>query len=167
MDGPVTTYRVTVSREDPWWTAVAYGDGLPPHGAATETRTIADLEEKIRDLIVLRTDADLHLPYEKAVQSFDLEWSYDLPDDAAYALRDYQHSKRELADAQERYASRAEQAAAALTHSAHASVRDVAALMGISYQRVSQLLSALRQPQASTTSAGGPSRTPADGPGRC
>ena len=145
MDGPVTSYRVVVSREDPWWTAIAYGEGLPPHGAATETRTIADLEEKIRDLIVLRTDADLRLPYEKATQSFDLDWNYDLPDDAAEALRDYQQSKRELAEAQDRYASRAEQAAAALTASAHASVRDVAALMGISYQRVSQLLSALRR----------------------
>src|SRR5580693_5216711 len=64
MDEPVTTYRVLVSREDPWWTAVAYGEGLPAHGAATETRTVADLEHKIRDLIVLRTDADLHMPYE-------------------------------------------------------------------------------------------------------
>jgi hypothetical protein len=41
---------VVVSREDPWWTAVAYGEGLPPHGAATETRTIADLEDKIREM---------------------------------------------------------------------------------------------------------------------
>lgn len=145
MDGPLTTYRVVVSREDPWWTAVAYGDGLPPHGAATETRTIADLEDKIRDLIVLRTDADMRLPYDKAVHTFDLDWRYDLPQEAADALRDYQKSKRELAEAQDRYAVRAEQAAAALTDSVHASVRDVAALMGISYQRVSQLLATLRR----------------------
>ena len=145
MDGPVTTYRVVVSREAPWWAAVAYGEGLPPHGAATETRTIADLEEKLRDLIVLRTDADLRQPYEKAAHSFDLNWHYDLPDDAAAALRDYLQSKQGLADAQSRYASQAERAAAALTTTAHASVRDVAMLMGISYQRVSQLLSALRR----------------------
>ena len=145
MDGPVTTYRVVVSREDPWWTAVAYGEGLPPHGAATETRTIADLEDKIREIIVLRTDADLSLPYEKAAQSFDLNWSYDLPGEAADALRDYQQSRRHLAEAQDQYASRAERAAVALTMTTHASVRDVAALMGISYQRVSQLLSVLRR----------------------
>lgn len=145
MDGPVTTYRVVVSREAPWWTAVAYGEGLPSHGAATETRTISDLEEKLRDLIVLRTDADLHQPYEKAAQSFDLNWHYDLPDDAAEALRDYLQSKNDLADAQNRYASQAERAAAALTTTAHVSVRDAAVLMGISYQRVSQLLSALRR----------------------
>jgi hypothetical protein len=145
MDGPVTTYRVVVSREDPWWTAVAQGPGLPPHGAATETRTIADLDDKIRDLIVLRTDADLHMPYDKAVRSFELDYNYDLPADAAEALRDYQQSKKELAAAQERYAREAERTAAALTRSAHASVRDAAVLMGISYQRVAQLLSALRR----------------------
>lgn len=32
MDGPVTSYQVVVSREDPWWTAVAYGEGLPARG---------------------------------------------------------------------------------------------------------------------------------------
>ena len=144
MDGPVISYRVTVSREDPWWTAVAYGEGLPSHGAATETRTIADLDEKIRDLIVLRTDADLRMPYDEAVRSFDLDYTYDLPPEAAEALKDYQRSKRELAEAQDRYAERAERAAAALTATTRASVRDVAVLMGISYQRVSQLLASLR-----------------------
>ena len=148
MDGPVTTYRVVVSREDPWWTAVAHGPGLPPHGAATETRTIADLEDKIRDLIVLRTDADLHMPYDEAVRSFELDYSYDLPAEAATALEDYRQSKKELAAAQERYARESEKTAAALTKSAHASVRDVAVLMGISYQRVSQLLSAFRRAAA-------------------
>jgi hypothetical protein len=141
----VTTYRVVVSREAPWWTAVAYGEGLPPHGAATETRTIADLEEKLRDLIVLRTDADLSQPYEQAAQSFDLNWHYDLPGEATEALRDYLQSKRDLAEAQDRYASQAERAAAALTTTAHTSVRDAAALMGISYQRVAQLLAGLKR----------------------
>ena len=142
MDGPVTTYRVVVSREDPWWTAVAYGRGLPPHGVATETRTLADLEDKIRDLIVLRTDADLDMPYEKAAHSFGIDWDVSgLPDAAGKALRDYQDSKRKLADAQEQYARQAERAARELASEMHASVRDIARLMGISHQRVAQLLS--------------------------
>jgi hypothetical protein len=141
----VTIYRVIVSREDPWWVAVAFGENLPPHGSATETRTIADLEDKIRDLIVLRTDADLDMPYDQAVGSFDLEWEYDLPHEAAEALADYQESKRSLAEAQDRYADRAQHAASTLTTTAHASVRDTAVLMGISYQRVAQLLSQLRR----------------------
>lgn len=141
----MATYRVVVSREDPWWVAVAYGEGLPPHGTATETRTISDLEEKIRDLIVLRTDADLNMPYDLAVQAVDLDWTYHLPPDAAKALEEYQESKRDLATAQDRYSERALKAAAALTTSAHASVRDAGWLMGISYQRVAQLLAQLRR----------------------
>jgi len=141
----VTAYKVALSREDPCWVAVAYGDGLPPHGAATETRTIASLEENVRDVIVLRTNADLDLPYEQAAQSLTLVWDYDgLPGDAAAALREYLDSREKLAEAQERYARSAERAAVALTSQAHASVRDVAALMKISFQRVSQLLSGLR-----------------------
>lgn len=141
----MTTYRVVVWREDPWWVAVAYGEGLPPHGAATETRTISDLEEKLRDLIVLRTDADLHMPYDMAVKHFDLDWTYNLPADAAKALEEYHESKRDLTEAQDRYSERARKAASALTTSAHASVRDAGWLMGISYQRVAQLLAQLRR----------------------
>jgi hypothetical protein len=141
----VTTYRVVVSREDPWWVGVAYGEGLPPHGAATETRTISDLEEKLRDLIVLRTNADLRMPYDLAVKDFDLDWTYNLPTDAATALEEYRESKRELAEAQDRYSERAQTAASALTSSARASVRDAGWLMGISYQRVAQLLAQLRR----------------------
>jgi hypothetical protein len=152
MDGPVTTYRVVVSREDPWWVAVAYGDGLPEHGAATETRTIASLEDKIRDLIVLRTDADLHMPYDEAVRSFDVKWDFSgLPTEAELALIDYQKSKQELEAAQAKYADQAQRAASTLTTKANASVRDAAWLMGISYQRVSQLLALLRRATHATT----------------
>jgi hypothetical protein len=98
--------RTGVSR-GPLGTAAAYGEDLPKHGAATETRTIADLENKIRDLIVLRTDADLRMPYEEAARSFELEWDYTgLPAKAADALMENQASKSALEDAQTRNAER-------------------------------------------------------------
>jgi hypothetical protein len=146
MDGvSVAAYRVVVSREDPWWIAVSCGAGLPDHGAATETRTISDLEDKVRDLIVLRTGADLRKPYEAAARALDLEWFYELPPDAEAALRDYRDSKADLDAAKVRYAQRAEQAASVLYSDARASVRDIAKLMGISHQRVHQLLSGYRK----------------------
>jgi len=47
----MSTYRV-VSREDPWWVATAYGEGLPEHGAATRapvTRAIVHTAWIYRD----------------------------------------------------------------------------------------------------------------------
>jgi hypothetical protein len=150
----VCAYRVVVSREEPWWVAVAHGEGLPDHGAATETRTIADLEEKVRDLIVLRTGADLRTSYEAAAEDIELEWSYDLPPEAEVALRDYQESRRDLAVAQIRYAENERQAASVLKTHTRASVRDVAALMGISHQRVQQLLASVGHVLSRGTRAG-------------
>jgi transposase ISL3 family protein len=46
-------------------------------------------------------------------------------------------SRSRLVEAQARYSDRAELAAATLAREVHASVRDIARLMGISYQRVS------------------------------
>lgn len=141
----MSTYRVVVSREDPWWVATAHGEGLPEHGAATESRTIAGLEDTVRDLIVLRTDSDLRLPYRKAAHSFGIDWEYDLPPAAQEKLESYQQSKLVLTDARQRYADQAQQAASALARDARASVRDIARLMGLSYQRVQQLLAGLRE----------------------
>jgi phage antirepressor YoqD-like protein len=82
---------------------------------------------------------------ELAVRDFDLEWTYDLPPAAAEALADYHRSKAELERAQARYADQAQRADSVLSSDVRASVRDVARLMGISYQRVAQVLSQFRQ----------------------
>lgn len=140
----MTSYRVVVTREDDLWVAVARGPGLPEHGAATESRTIAALEDTVRDVIVLRADLDLEMPYEKAAHSFGLDWEYDLPADAESVLETYRASKLRLSQAQASYSDAAVRAAALLAHQVHVSVRDIARLMGISYQRVSQLLSPVR-----------------------
>ncbi len=140
----MSTYRVVVSREDPWWVATAYGEGLPEHGVATESRTIAGLQDEIRDLIVLRTDADLRMPYKQAAHSFGLDWEYDLPPDAEKKLRQYQESRLRLTEAQATYADRAQGAADALAATLHASIRDIAQLMELSFQRVQQLLARTR-----------------------
>src|SRR5262249_42167742 len=67
MDGPMTTYAVTVSRDEPWWVAVVAG--LP--GGATEARRLDQLETEVRDLIAGLTDVD--------EDAFDLNWEYSLP----------------------------------------------------------------------------------------
>lgn len=120
-------YQVTVRREDPWWVGVVQGVG------ATETRTIANLEEIVRDLVVVATDLSLDDEF-----SFDLEWSYDLPAAAAAALEDYQRARQERAAIEERYEKAAVRAAESLEN-IRVSGRDAARIMGLSHQRVQQI----------------------------
>jgi hypothetical protein len=120
------TYRATISREDPWWVATVEGVG------ATESKTIADLEDMVTDLIVVMRDLDK--------PDFNVIWDYDLPDEAAGALKDYQRSRREHKAAERRYNEDAARAAIALDH-ANLSSREAAQLMGLSHQRVQQLRS--------------------------
>ena len=119
-------YRVTISREEPWWVAVVDGVG------ATEAKRIAELEDMVRDLIMVMRDLDK--------PDFDLVWDYDLPSEAADALKDYLRSRRERDAAERRYLEDAKRAAKALD-AAHISTREAAQLMHLSHQRVQQLRS--------------------------
>jgi hypothetical protein len=120
------TYRVTISREEPWWVAVVDDVG------ATEAKKIAELEDMVRDLIVAMRDLD--------EPDFDLTWDYDLPAQAADALKDYLRSRQEREAAERRYLQDAERAAKALD-AANVSTREAAQLMHLSHQRVQQLRS--------------------------
>ena len=126
MDGPMTSYMVTVSREEPGWVAVV--GGLP--GGATEARRLNQLETEVRDLIAGLTDSS-----EDAV---DLDWKYDLPAELARPVRQFIEARTRRQAAERDYAAAQEQAVDALT-AAHVSVRDAAQLLGLSYQRVAQV----------------------------
>ena len=119
------SYRVTIGREDPWWVATVDGVG------ATEAKKIAELEDMVRDLIVVMRDLD-------SPDAFDLEWDYDLPANAAEALKDYLRSRREHEEAERKYLEDAQRAARALD-AAQVSTREAAQLMHLSHQRVQQL----------------------------
>jgi hypothetical protein len=118
------SYRVTISREEPWWVAAVDGVG------ATEAKKVAELEDMVRDLIVVMRDLD--------TPDFDLVWDYDLPAAAAAALKDFLRSRVEHEAAERRYLEEAERAAKALD-AANVSTREAAQLMHLSHQRVQQL----------------------------
>ena len=123
-------YRATISREDPWWVATVDEVGV------TESKTIADLEDMVRDLIMVMRDLD--------GPDFEITWDYDLPAEAADALKDYQRSRSEHRIAECKYNQDAERAALALGR-AQLSSREAAQLMGLSYQRVQQLRNKARR----------------------
>lgn len=99
---------------------------------ATEAKKIAELEGMVRDLIMVMHDLDQ--------PDFDLAWDYDLPAEAAEALKDFLRSRQEREAAERRYLADAERAAKALD-AANVSTREAAQLMHLSHQRVQQLRS--------------------------
>jgi hypothetical protein len=125
------TYRVTVTREDGYWVAVAAG----LRGGATETRRLSRLEEEVRDLVSWLTDA--------AADSFDLTWEYDLPSALATQVVAFAERRDALERAQEAYESAARHAVAEARKES-ISVRDTGALLGLSHQRVQQIDAAIR-----------------------
>ena len=122
----MTSYAVTVSREEPWWVAVVAG--LP--GGATESRRLDQLEVEVRDLIAGLTDT--------REDEVDLEWSYALPATLERSVCEFVEARSRRQAAERDYAAAQERAVGALT-AAHVSVRDAAELLGLSYQRVSQI----------------------------
>jgi hypothetical protein len=122
----MTSYTVTVSREEPWWVAVVRD--LP--GGATEARRLSQLEIEVRDLIAGLTDSDEN--------DLELDWSYDLPSDLARPVRQFMEARTRRQAAEHDYTEAQERAVDALT-AAHVSVRDAAELLGLSYQRVAQV----------------------------
>ncbi len=123
-------YRVVVTREDGHWLADVPGLA----GAHTYARSLPALDQAVREVVVLAAD----LP-DEAMPGLALEYDYRTGDaelDAtALEVRQLRRRADELAAAA---AARTGQAAAELV-ARGLSVRDVAALLGISPQRVSQL----------------------------
>ena len=123
-------YRVRVSREGSAWLA----DVPELDGAHTFARSLTGLDRAVREVIVLADD----LP-DEAMPDLVLEWDYRTGDPEVDAAAAEVRALRSQAD---------RLAAAATTRTAQAatelvqhgfSVRDVAVVLGISPQRVSQL----------------------------
>jgi DNA-binding NarL/FixJ family response regulator len=123
-------YRVVVTREDGQWLA----DVPELQGAHTYARSLPSLDQAVREAVVLAAD----LP-DEAMRDLVLDYDYHTgdPDLDATAL-EVRRLRRQADELAATAASRTGQAAAQLV-ARGLSVRDVAALLGISPQRVSQL----------------------------
>jgi predicted RNase H-like HicB family nuclease len=125
----VTVYKVIAAREGDKWTA----DVPEVPGAHTWARGIQGLEAGVREVIALVLD----LP-EGAESTLELDWQYSTGDaawdEATAALRAARRGVDAMAVA---LADQTTLMAVELVRSF--SVRDIAALLGVSYQRVSQI----------------------------
>jgi len=125
-------YQVLVWQEESYWLADISG----VQGAHTFARSIFSLRRSVQDVIRLMDDLDCDAPIELAI-SFAFE--DDLLKEAVEVEQQRRHSKerqdmrRMTANVADRLVERG------------LSVRDVAALLGISFSRVAQLTKARRR----------------------
>jgi DNA-binding NarL/FixJ family response regulator len=125
-----STYRVVVTREDGHWLADVPGLA----GAHTYARSLPALDQAVREVVVLAAG----LP-DEAMPGLSVDYDYHTGDPeldtTALEVRRLRRESDELAAAA---TARTGQAVARLA-ARGLSVRDIAALLGISPQRVSQL----------------------------
>jgi DNA-binding NarL/FixJ family response regulator len=124
------TYRVIITREDGHWLA----DVPSLQGAHTYARSLPTLDQAVREVVVLAAD----LP-DEAMPDLVLEFEYHTGDASLDATtREVRQLRRRADEIAAEAATRTSEAAVELV-ARGMSVRDVAALLGISPQRVSQL----------------------------
>jgi predicted RNase H-like HicB family nuclease/DNA-binding CsgD family transcriptional regulator len=123
-------YRVIITRDDGHWLA----DVPSLQGAHTYARSLSALAQAVREVVVLAAD----LP-DEAMPSLVLEFEYHTGDASLDATtREVRQLRRQADEIAAAATARTSEAAAELV-ARGMSVRDVAALLGISPQRVSQL----------------------------
>jgi DNA-binding NarL/FixJ family response regulator len=124
------TYQVVVTREDEHWLA----DVPELQGAHTYARSLPALDQAVREVVVLAAG----LP-DEAMPGLSLEYDYRTGDpDLDVTALEVRRLRREADELAAAAAARTAQAVARLA-TRGLSVRDIAALLGISPQRVSQL----------------------------
>jgi hypothetical protein len=122
----VSRYHVTVTREGRWWVADVEGVGV------TQAKSLAELQEMTVDLIEAVSG--------KVPKNVQLEFSVVVEDvDVTAQLEKVRAEMAELAQRQRQLANASRHLARQLSR-AGASGADIARVMDISPQRVSQLL---------------------------
>jgi predicted RNase H-like HicB family nuclease len=114
-----------------WWVA-----SVPSvAGCHTQGRTLAQARERLKEALAASVEGDLPEVIEKL----------RLPKDALVVLRDFKSSREAAAGAAERAAALTQRAAVVLTRDVHVSLRDAAELLGLSHQRIAQILEERRE----------------------
>lgn len=129
----MSTYRVTVTREDGTWFADVRD--LPAHlVGATDVPRFADLDVEVRDLVAGLTDT--------APDQFDLAWQVRFGDiDVTELVVEFEHVERHL-DELEMRRDEVRRELIRIGLAAKLPQAAIADVLGISQQRVGQLASA-------------------------
>ncbi|WP_202868265.1 type II toxin-antitoxin system HicB family antitoxin [Kribbella sindirgiensis] len=124
------TYEVTVSRDDRWWMVA-----VPELGGVTQARRLDEVERMAREYIAVSTDVPLS---KVAVEVAGIEADGR---DLLEAKKLVDGLRRRAKELEALVAELTREVASALTD-ASVPVRDVSSVLGVSHQRVSQLVQA-------------------------
>jgi hypothetical protein len=129
------SYELRVWPEGDWWLARVVGasDGADPTpvNALTQARSLAKIGDMGRDLVATILDAD--------DGAFEVDIDYALPGPAGDLVSQAKSARTWLEAAQQLWQERATVAARTLAGQGY-SLREIAVLLGLSHQRVDQLL---------------------------
>lgn len=128
-------YEVTVRRDGRWWFVY-----VPELDVGGQARALREVDEVAREVIGLQLDID--------PDPIELDVSIEIPEPARTTWEAARANSAEARE-HEREASRLAREAVAVLRSQGFTVRDAAAMLGISHQRVAQLDHARREVVAS------------------
>lgn len=121
-------HKARAVREGQWWVISVPG----VRGVHTQARRIGQIEATVRDALALVLEVD--------PESFDVDYDVVLPGPLA-ELTEQVAAIRQEAEVAQADASRLMRETAERLREAGYSVRDVGALLGVSFQRIAQLMS--------------------------
>ena len=122
----VNEYTAIVTKSEPGWSIF-----VPEVDRHTYAAHLREVEDMACDLVAVMTDQRVD----------DIRVSVQLPDDLAASIAAMRQA-RDAADRAETAARDAQRAAATTLRNSGAPLRDIAAIIGVSYQRVHQILEA-------------------------
>ncbi|MCU1691012.1 MAG: hypothetical protein JWM64_103 [Frankiales bacterium] len=122
----MTSYEARVRREGRWWVAVVDGVG------ATQGRSLKELESMVRDMVVLMDEVD--------EDQVDVRLEVDLGGGLQAKVHEAREATAKAERMQREAAAQAREVARALRGDAALTGKDTAYLLGVSEQRVSQLV---------------------------
>jgi len=123
----MSTYTALVSRDGKFWHVE-----VPEIDRVTQARNISEVDDMARDLIAIMAGVE--------PDSFELDVRIQLPDSVRAHLSEVERARGAEAEARSHAAAELRAAAAELKN-AGLSVRELGVVLGISYQRASQLTS--------------------------
>ena len=128
MIDQLPSYSVVVTREDGLWVAIV--DGLP--AGATDVEKFEELDDAVHDLIASLVDVE--------PDSFWIDWRYRLGTEDLTVLIENLREWEQLAEQATRHRDTTRKAVVESMRSAGLSYREIADVVGLSHQRIAQLV---------------------------